>query len=74
MSNKIKLITLFTFLLIVLLIVLFGGIFYPYLPGFFISELSIIYPFDGTLFPPEIASPVFRWDDKTDADSWILRF
>ena len=38
------------------------------------KELSIIYPFDGSLFPPEISSPTFRWDDKTGANRWILRF
>ncbi|MCK4966717.1 PD40 domain-containing protein, partial [bacterium] len=74
MSVKIKLITLFVFLVVILLIVSFCGVFYPYLPGSIIGGLSIIYPFDGSLFPPEIASPVFRWNDKTFADSWILRF
>ena len=78
MWNKIKFIilfiVLFTFLFIVLFVVLFNGIFYPFLPDSFVKELSIIYPFNGSLFPPEIASPTFRWDDKTDANSWIVRF
>ncbi len=74
MSNKIKFIILFIVLFIILIIVLFKGIFYPFLPDSFLKELSIIYPFDGSFFPPEIASPTFRWDDKTGANSWILRF
>ncbi len=78
MLNKIKFIILFFVLLIILFIilfvVLFNGIFYTFLPDSFLKELSIIYPFDGSLFPPEIASPTFRWDDKTGANSWILRF
>jgi len=78
MSKRIKFIVLFIvlfiILFIVLFVVLFNGIFYPFLPETFVKELSIIYPFDGSLFPPEIASPTFRWDDKTGANSWILRF
>jgi len=74
MSNKIKLIILFIVVFIILIIVLFNGIFYPFLPDFFVKELSIIYPFDGSLFPPEIGAPTFRWDDKTGANGWILRF
>ncbi len=74
MSNRIKFIILFIVLFIILIIVLFNGIFYPFLPDSFLKELSIIYPFDDSLFPPEIASPTFRWDDKSGANSWILRF
>jgi len=34
--------------------------------------LEITYPFDGTLFPPEIVAPTFRWDDRTEADTWLV--
>jgi len=78
MLNKIRFIILFVVLFIilsiVLFVVLFNGIFYSFLPDSFLKELSIIYPFDGSLFPPEIASPTFRWNDKTGANSWILHF
>lgn len=35
--------------------------------------LAIEYPRTGTLFPPEIVAPTFRWQDKTDrADAWLV--
>ncbi len=37
------------------------------------GHLSIDYPLDGTLFPPEIVPPMFRWrDDHPDADTWLV--
>jgi len=36
------------------------------------SALSIRYPFDGTLFPPEIAPATFQWEDPTTADAWLV--
>jgi len=36
------------------------------------SRLSVDYPLDGTLFPPEIAPPTFRWQDGSGADSWLV--
>jgi len=36
--------------------------------------LTIEYPLDGSVFPPEIVSPAFRWkDDCSDCDSWLIR-
>lgn len=33
----------------------------------------IIYPLNGTLFPPEIVPPTFRWQDSsTGADRWLI--
>ncbi|MCJ7628501.1 MAG: tetratricopeptide repeat protein [Longimicrobiales bacterium] len=41
---------------------------------FFLSdpgELSIVYPFDGSLFPPEIIAPTIWWEDgDSDASKW----
>ena len=38
------------------------------------AELSIRYPLNGTLFPPEIAAPTFRWEDKNSrSDAWLVR-
>ncbi|MFC2131602.1 tetratricopeptide repeat protein [Bacteroidota bacterium] len=35
------------------------------------SRLVITYPFDKTLFPPEIATPTFKWEEnKEGVDSW----
>ena len=37
------------------------------------DQLEITYPFDEALFPPEIAEPTFRWQDKhTEADTWLV--
>ena len=37
--------------------------------------LAIVYPLDETLFPPEIAAPVFRWKDGNErSDNWIITF
>ena len=37
------------------------------------SGLTILYPSDETLFPPEIVSPTFRWeDDRSGSDSWLV--
>ncbi|MFC1661400.1 tetratricopeptide repeat protein [Gemmatimonadota bacterium] len=44
------------------------------LKTFFFSdpgELAIVYPFDGSLFPPEIIAPTIWWQDEdSDADQW----
>jgi tetratricopeptide (TPR) repeat protein len=34
--------------------------------------LVIEYPFDGSIFPPEIVPPVFRWKDSTASDEWLV--
>ena len=35
------------------------------------EDLSIVYPFDGSVFPPEIVSPTLWWDDVSPhADRW----
>ena len=35
--------------------------------------LTIRYPLDETLFPPEIVAPTFRWEDsQPDADAWLV--
>ena len=38
------------------------------------DALEIAYPGDGTLFPPEIAEPTFRWrENRPEADAWLVR-
>ena len=35
------------------------------------DDLSIVYPFDGSLFPPEVISPTMWWEDANPhADRW----
>ncbi len=37
------------------------------------DELKISYPLDGTLFPPEIVPPIFRWEDNSSAsNTWLV--
>lgn len=37
------------------------------------SVLLIKYPTDGTMFPPEISTPTFRWTDSArEADRWLI--
>jgi len=36
--------------------------------------LRILYPFDGTLFPPDVAAPTFRWEGSpAPAARWQIR-
>ena len=38
-----------------------------------LNALTIIYPFDNAVFPPEIVAPVFRWDDpQSSAREWLV--
>jgi tetratricopeptide (TPR) repeat protein len=38
-----------------------------------IGDLHIIYPLNGTLFPPEITPPTFRWrDQKQPGGAWAI--
>ena len=37
------------------------------------GSLSIQYPLNETLFPPDIVAPTFRWDDEeSGADTWLV--
>jgi Tol biopolymer transport system component len=36
------------------------------------SGITIEYPFNGTVFPPELVSPLIRWKDETDANMWVI--
>ena len=36
------------------------------------GRLTISYPLDETLFPPEIVPPTFRWNDNYGSDMWIV--
>jgi hypothetical protein len=37
------------------------------------ADLTITYPYEGTVFPPEIAAPTFRWTDCSSASTqWLV--
>lgn len=36
------------------------------------TGLAIVYPYDGAVFPPEIAAPVIVWDDANAASNHYL--
>ncbi len=36
--------------------------------------LSIVYPADGVVFPPDLSPPMIRWDDRSGALSWRISF
>ena len=39
------------------------------------GELTVTYPYNEALFPPEMIPPVFRWEDDTaNADAWLISF
>jgi len=39
------------------------------------DRLTIVYPLDGAVFPPEIAAPTFRWEDgRIEAGRWQVKF
>ena len=39
------------------------------------NDITIEYPLDETLFPPEMVPPVYRWNDVVTASrSWLIRF
>lgn len=52
-----------------------GEVLKSYSEGKAYPRLLVRYPRDGTIFPPEIAAPIFRWD-KGDpkADAWVVFF
>jgi len=44
-----------------------------YQPEGHYGALTISYPFDGAVFPPEIVAPTFRWkDSQPAADAWLV--
>jgi hypothetical protein len=36
------------------------------------KELKILYPYNNSIFPPEIASPTFKWERETGIETWLL--
>jgi len=60
---------------VVIAVVLVICTLYVFLPSRSVGELSVVYPFDGTIFPPEIASPTIHWEDgESGAVTWTVTF
>jgi len=38
------------------------------------QPISVIHPLEGALFPADMASPLFLWQDSSAASSWSLQF
>jgi len=37
------------------------------------TDLTITYPYDGSVFPPEMAAPTFRWTDRSTVSThWLV--
>ena len=37
------------------------------------TGITVDYPFDGSVFPPEFIPPMFMWnDDSSGADTWLI--
>ena len=50
-----------------------GEVLKSYEEGKTYPRLIIQYPQDGTIFPPEISAPTFRWErGQSQADAWII--
>lgn len=56
------------------LLLFFAGISYTYLDGNDDKNLKIEYPLEGTVFPPEFASPTIKWSDDNKAKNWNISF
>ncbi|MCX5655008.1 MAG: tetratricopeptide repeat protein [Planctomycetota bacterium] len=42
-------------------------------PGGPYGRLTVLYPFDEAVFPPEFPAPTFRWDDPQDrVNTWVI--
>jgi Flp pilus assembly protein TadD len=54
-------------------IIVLLAILYILLPSFGTEDIVVSNPFDGAVFPPEIAAPTFRWDDRlSGAGNWRI--
>lgn len=38
------------------------------------AQLTINYPLNGSIFPPDITSPMFLWHDSSAATRWVIEF
>jgi len=38
------------------------------------AGVKMVYPLNGTLFPPEVIPPIFRWEDASpEVSAWLIR-
>lgn len=65
----------YAILAIVVLFIIVAGAVYIFSPGMTVEDLNVVYPLDGTMFPPEIAAPRIWWEDSTPGvTSWDIVF
>lgn len=43
-----------------------------YEPNKTANGVSVAYPYEGTIFPPESVAPTFKWSSDTPADTWLV--
>ena len=55
----------YAILAIVVVFIIAAGAVYIFSPGTSVKDLTVVYPYDGTMFPPEIAAPRMWWEDST---------
>jgi hypothetical protein len=49
-----------------------GSILKDYHPGASYKKTEILYPYHNSIFPPEIASPTFKWTGEGDIETWLV--
>ena len=49
-----------------------GSILKEYNPGASYKKTEIRYPFNNSVFPPEIASPTFKWRGEEGIETWLV--
>ncbi|MCK4965858.1 hypothetical protein KAS50_02440, partial [bacterium] len=67
-----KVITISVICFIILLIGIFLANILPFLYKTSLKEFSIIYPYNDSVFPPDIAPPTFIWEDESRANIWKI--
>jgi len=61
-------------LLLIVVLALAATLVYVFIPRS-PEDLTVLYPYDGAVFPPEIPSPKIHWDDTVSgAAEWSLQF
>ena len=43
-------------------------------PSFYPKKITVIVPFDGTLFPADMSPALFAWSDSSKASMWKIEF
>jgi len=58
---------------VVILLIAAAGLLVLVGPGSTPADLTVVYPFDGAVFPPDMAAPTMKWDDaESGAALWTV--